>query len=97
MNHLVLIDTITGTVLTPSGCNLVNSDHLLDDEGYGDSDLIMIGKEHGTPISADYNLVQCVADALWGDGADTEWGADTLEAIAEAFRQYRPDLVKEEE
>lgn len=45
----------------------------------------------------DSTLVLCIADALWGDGADTQWSADTLEAIAEAFRQYRPDLVKEGE
>jgi hypothetical protein len=42
-------------------------------------------------------LVQCIADALWGDDADYDWNADTLMAIAEAFQTYRPDLVKEGE
>lgn len=37
-------------------------------------------------------LLQAIADALWGDGADTPWTPDTLEAIAEAIELQRPDL-----
>jgi hypothetical protein len=37
-------------------------------------------------------LLQAIADALWGDGADTPWSPDTLDAIADAIRTERPDL-----
>jgi hypothetical protein len=94
MDHFLLVDSVTGTILNPAGCYLVHPDHLLDEEEYSDSEAAEIAKEHGTPISADYNLVQCVADALWGDDADTQWDAGpALGEIAEAFQQYRPDLV----
>jgi hypothetical protein len=37
-------------------------------------------------------LLQAIADALWGEGADTPWSPDTLDAIADAIRTERPDL-----
>ena len=37
-------------------------------------------------------LLQSIAEALWGDGADTPWSADTLQAIADAIDTERPDL-----
>lgn len=68
-----------------------------------DSDVAELAEEVGVDLEeaikraiGDSTLVQCIADALWGDGADTQWSADTLSAIAEAFREYRPDLVKGE-
>jgi len=38
------------------------------------------------------DLLQSIADALWGDGDDTTWCADTLDAIADAIDTIRPDL-----
>ena len=38
------------------------------------------------------DLLQSIADALWGEGADTEWGSDTINAIADALLTVRPDL-----
>lgn len=52
-----------------------------------------IDLEHAIKNDPDNVLVKCVADVLWGDDSDTEWSADTLDAIAEAFRKYRPDLA----
>jgi hypothetical protein len=37
-------------------------------------------------------LLQSIADALWGAGADTEWNSDTIQAIADAILTERPDL-----
>lgn len=37
-------------------------------------------------------LLQSIADALWGEGGDTPWTPDTLEAIADAIELQRPDL-----
>lgn len=39
-------------------------------------------------------LLASIADALWGDGADTEWSPDTLDAIADAIMLQRPDLYE---
>lgn len=46
-------------------------------------------------LNADKNeqLLNAIADALWGDGADTPWSSDTIQAIAEAIELERPDLV----
>jgi hypothetical protein len=43
---------------------------------------------------ANDSLVLSISDALWGEGADTEWGPDTLNAIADAIRNVRPELAK---
>lgn len=40
-------------------------------------------------------LALCVAEALWGSGADKhdkDWAPDTLDAIADAVVFHRPDL-----
>jgi hypothetical protein len=42
---------------------------------------------------ANDSLVLSIADALWGDGADTEWNSDTINAIADAIRNVRPELI----
>jgi hypothetical protein len=41
------------------------------------------------------SLLEYIADALWGEDADQEWNADTLDAIADAIRTLRPDLAKD--
>jgi hypothetical protein len=38
-------------------------------------------------------LLQAIADALWGDGADAPWSPDTLQAIADAIQTARHDLL----
>lgn len=43
-------------------------------------------------VQSSEQLLEAIADALWGDGADTPWTPDTLEAIAEAIELQRPDL-----
>jgi hypothetical protein len=45
------------------------------------------------PNERSEQLIQSIADALWGDDADTEWNADTLDAIADAIRLMRPELI----
>ena len=45
------------------------------------------------PFHADDSTLRGIADALWGDGADTEWNSDTLDAIADVIRTFRPDLA----
>ena len=40
------------------------------------------------------DLLNSIADALWGEDADQEWGADTLDAIADAILIQRPDLAQ---
>jgi len=93
MTGLLIICKQSGTIIYPGSAMLVNSDHILDDEDYSDSEVCEIANEHGTPVQTDYNLVRSIADALWGDGADTEWGPDTLNAIADAIRTVRPELI----
>jgi hypothetical protein len=43
--------------------------------------------------STDSVLVNEIANALWSDGPETTWSADTLDVIAEAITRLRPDLV----
>jgi hypothetical protein len=43
--------------------------------------------------SLEENLLNSIADALWGEGADQDWNADTLDAIADAIDTLRPDLI----
>ena len=39
-------------------------------------------------------LLNSIADALWGEGSDSQWSADTIQAIADAITTERPDLVE---
>jgi hypothetical protein len=94
MTGLLIICKQSGTIIYPESAMLVNSDHLVDDEDYSDSKVCEIASEHGTPVRTDYNLVRSIADALWGDDADTEWNSDTINAIADAIRNVRPELAK---
>lgn len=45
------------------------------------------------PVASE-QLLQSIADALWGEDADKEWSPDTLDAIAEAIIVQRPDLYQ---
>jgi len=102
INH-TLIDVSSGTMLTAHNCVLVPCSALSESEwetleDASDSDIIEIGRERGTLLA---NLVtddvaRCVAEALWGEEADKDWNADTLNAIADTIRILRPDLVPDE-
>jgi hypothetical protein len=97
-----LIDTVTGTYLDPTSCVLVPDEAatplwLGDETDLSDSEICEIGKDSGISIQATFDLSQCIADALWGEDADTEWGPDTLDAIADAVRTLRPDLAPDTE
>ena len=107
LTDYTLIDVSTGTVLTPHTCVLMPSDTLSDSEwedfdSASDSEIIEIGREKGTPLSETMsfsakseNLLQSIADALWGEDADKEWNADTIDAIATAIMNERVDLYNE--
>lgn len=38
-------------------------------------------------------LLQAIADALWGEDEDTPWSPDTIQAIADVIQTERPDLL----
>ena len=58
-----------------------------------DSELFRFGELNGVLISKSEQLLHSIADALWGEGADAPWNPDTIQAIADAIQQERPDLV----
>lgn len=92
----VIIDS-TGTMLAADSCYLVPDEAFTPEEwdqieNFSDSEIARIGKENGVAVGQSEQLLQAIADALWGDGADTEWDSETLQAIAEAIQAERPDL-----
>jgi len=94
----LIIDSISGTILTAHNCYLVTDEAFTEDEwdaigSYSDSEIGRIGRENGIPVSKSEQLLQSIADALWGEGADTEWNSDTIQAIADAIQSERPDLA----
>lgn len=93
----VIIDTSTGTMLTAETCYLVPDDAFTEEEwddieNFSDSEISRIGKQNGIKVEKTEQLLQAIADALWGDGADTIWCSDTTQAIADAIQLQRPDL-----
>jgi len=100
LNNYMLIDISTGTVLTAEHCRLVHNSDLSSSEWeeldtMSDSETGELARERGRRITLDDQLVESIADALWGEDADTEWNSDTLNAIADAIRTLRPDLAGE--
>lgn len=94
----LIIDASTGTMLTAHTCYLVPDEAFTeseweDIENFSDSEIARIGQENGVSIDTSEQLLQAVADALWGEGADTEWNSDTIQAIADALQGQRPDLI----
>lgn len=94
---MTLIIDAGGTMLTAHTCYLVPEDAFDEAEweeieNFSDSEIARIGKEKGIPVERCEQLLQSIADALWGEGADTEWSADTVNAIADAIYNQRPDL-----
>jgi hypothetical protein len=92
----LIIDSM-GTMLVAASCYLVPDEAFTEDEwdditNFSDSEIARIGKENGVSIAKSEQLLQSIADALWGAGADTEWNSDTIQAIADAIHSQRPDL-----
>lgn len=102
LSYHVLIDCTSGTFFGADTAYLVNTRSLnpeeLDTLNEGsDSERCELAESSGQDLEVLMNnvhLVESIADALWGDDADTEWGPDTLNAIADAIRTVRPDLAK---
>jgi hypothetical protein len=94
---MTLIIDSTGTMLPAASCYLVPDEAFTPEEwdqieNFSDSEIARIGRENGVSVERSEQLLQAIADALWGDGADTEWNSDTASAIAEAILAERPDL-----
>lgn len=51
--------------------------------------------DNGDVVDKNESLLQSIADALWGPDADKDWGPDTLDAIADAITNTRPDLYND--
>jgi hypothetical protein len=99
LSNYTLIDTVTGTYLDPTSCVLVPDEAatplwLGDETDLSDSEICEIGKQYGKPLTLNDQLAESIADALWGEDADKEWNADTLDSIADAIRTLRPDLAR---
>ena len=81
-----LIDTHTGTVLSPLGCVLMNDDNAPDlwkeDGDLSDSEICEIGKDHGRAILPDIQALDRIASVLAGG----ERGANLIEQVAEIVR-----------
>jgi hypothetical protein len=94
----LIIDSSTGTVLTAQSCYFLSDDTFTEEEweqidDFSDSEISRIGKENGVNVEKSEGLLQSISEALWGEDADKEWNADTLDAIADAIRRERPDLA----
>ena len=92
----LIIDS-TGTMLPAHHCYLVPDEAFTPEEwdtitDFSDTEIARIGRENGVAVDRSEQLLQAIADALWGEGADTEWSPDTIDTIAEAIRTERPDL-----
>ena len=93
----LIIDSTSGTMLLSHHCYLVPDEAFTEDEweqieNFSDTEIGRIGRENGVAVERSEQLLQAIADALWGEGADTEWDSETTSAIAEAIRTERPDL-----
>ena len=93
----LIIDSTSSTMLLAHHCYLVPDEAFTEDEweqieNFSDTEIGRIGRENGVAVERSEQLLQAIADALWGEGADTEWDSETTSAIAEAIRTERPDL-----
>lgn len=94
---MTLIIDSTGTMLDAQTCYVVpdyafTEDEWEDIDNFSNTEIARIGKENGFSVERTSQLLESIADALWGEGADTEWNSDTLMAIADAVEALRPDL-----
>jgi hypothetical protein len=94
----LIIDSSSGTMLTAHNCYLVPDEAFTPEEweqieDFSNTEIARIGKENGVCVNTSEQLLQSIADALWGAGADTEWSPDTIQSVADAIQTERPDLV----
>lgn len=86
LSNFTLIDTVTGTVLDPLGCVLIEDSKaptIWHDEGsLSDSEIQDLGTEHGAPLSRDFDALNRIAELLYG----SEWDADLILQIAEIVK-----------
>jgi hypothetical protein len=92
----IIIDS-TGTMLAADSSYIVPDEAFTPEEwehieNFSDTEIARIGRENGVSVDKSEQLLQAIADALWGEGSDTEWNSDTIAAIAEAILTERPDL-----
>lgn len=107
LSRYVVLDCTTGTFFNAVHAVLIDCDQLSTAElqsleDGSDLDRVDLAESVGQDLeqwsspnamSQSEQLLQALADALWGDGADTEWCPDTVQAIADAIQAERPDLV----
>lgn len=95
---MALIIDSGGTMLPAHTAYFVPDEAFTDEEwkdidNFSDSEIARIGEENGIAVEKTELLLQSIADALWGEGCDTPWSADTTQAIADAIQLQRPDLI----
>ena len=88
-----IVCTQSGTILRAETCQVLPESALTEDE-WEDSDnaIAEYAHERGHPVSKSEQLLNSIADILWGEEADTPWGRETLQAVADVIRAKRPDL-----
>lgn len=78
-----LIDTVTGTILDPVGCVLVEDSKAPtlchEESDFSDSEICEIGKEHGRAILPDSESLDRIASLL----AEAEWDVVTIMQVSE--------------
>jgi len=102
LSYHVLIDCTSGTFFGANTAYLLDtrslSPEIMDTLNEGsDSERCDLAESSGQDLELlmdNVYLVETIANALWGDGADTEWNSDTINAIADAIRNVRPELAK---
>jgi len=102
LSYHVLIDCTSGTFFGADTAYLLDTRSLTPEimatlNDGSDSERCDLAESSGQDLEVlmdSVHLVRSIADALWGDDADTEWGPDTLDAIADAIRNVRPELAK---
>ncbi len=98
LSYHVLIDCTSGTFFGADTAYLLDTRSIHPEAlECSDSERCDLAEWEGQDLEVLMNsvhLVEMIANTLWGDGADTKWGPDTLNAIADAIRLIRPELAK---
>lgn len=94
---MLIIDS-TGTMLAADSSYLVPDEAFTESEwediqNFSDSEIARIGKENGVAVSKSEQLLHSIADAVWSVDCYFDSDSDKLNAIADAIRAERPDLI----